>query len=123
MTQKRIHIFVICLITLGAALFLFGQDYKPLIGKWSMISETNGGDPVNWTLVLKDSDGKLTALLATDQGEQPAKDFTYASGVLKFKAPYQGNYYDIELKAMPDNKLEGTWSGDGDSGKTTGTKP
>ncbi|HEX4227042.1 MAG TPA: hypothetical protein VHZ07_00110 [Bryobacteraceae bacterium] len=122
MTQKRIHILVICLITLGAALSLFGQDPKTLIGKWSMTSETNGGDPVNWTLVLKDSDGKLTALLATDQSEQAAKDFTYAHGVLKFQAPYQGNYYDIELKAIPGNKLEGTWSGGGDSGKTTGTK-
>jgi hypothetical protein len=122
MTQKRIHISVICLLTLAAALCLFGQGYNTLIGKWNMTSETNGGDPVNWTLVLKDSDGKLAALLKTDQGEQPAKDFTYADGVLKFQAPYQGNYYDIELKATPANKLEGTWSGGGDSGKTTGTK-
>jgi hypothetical protein len=87
-----------------------------------MISETNGGDPVNWTLMLKDSDGKLTAVLATDQGEQPAKDFTYTHGVLKFEAPYQGNYYDIKLKATPGGKLDGTWSGGGDSGETSGTK-
>jgi hypothetical protein len=97
-----------------------GQDYKPLIGKWSMTSESSG-DPVQWTLILKDSEGKLTASLDTDEGEQPAKDLTYVDGLLKFKAPYQDVDYDIELKAIED-KLTGTWSGGGDSGKTSGTK-
>jgi hypothetical protein len=96
------------------------QDYKPLLGKWSMTSESSG-DPVQWTLTLKESDGKLTASLETDDGERPAKDLTYVDGVLKFKAPYQDVYYDIELKADAD-KLIGTWSGGGDSGKTSGTK-
>jgi hypothetical protein len=97
-----------------------GQDYKPLIGKWSMTSESSG-DPVQWTLILKDSEGKLTASLDTGEGEQPAKDLTYVDGLLKFKAPYQDVDYDIELKAIED-KLTGTWSGGGDSGKTSGTK-
>jgi hypothetical protein len=97
-----------------------GQDYKPLIGKWSMTSESSE-DPVKWTLILKDSEGKLTASLDTGEGEQPAKDLTYVDGLLKFKAPYQDVDYDIELKAIAD-KLTGTWSGGGDSGKTSGTK-
>jgi hypothetical protein len=97
-----------------------GQDYKALIGKWNMTSET-GGDPVKWTLVLKEADGKLTGFLATDEEEQAAKDFTYADGVLKFKAPYQGEYYDIELKVAGE-KLDGTWTGGGDTGKTSGAK-
>ena len=97
-----------------------GQDYKPLIGKWSMTSESSE-DPVKWTLILKDSEGKLTASLDTGEGEQPAKDLTYVDGLLKFKAPYQDVDYDIELKAIAD-KLTGTWSGGGASGKTSGTK-
>lgn len=123
MAQKPIRrLVVISLVTLITSFFLFGQNFKSLVGKWNMTSETNGGDPVTWTLVLKDTDGKPTAFLNTDNGEQPAKDFTYTDGVLKFKAPYQGEDYDIELKITPANKLEGTWSGGGDSGKTSGTK-
>jgi hypothetical protein len=112
--------FALCLAITMLTVSAPGQDYKPLIGKWNMTSESNG-DPVKWTLIFKESDGKLTADLATGEGEQPAKDFTFADGLLKFKAPYQGVDYDIELKATAD-KLDGTWSGGGDSGKTSGTK-
>jgi hypothetical protein len=108
------------LLMLSFALSVVGENYNALIGKWNMTSET-GGDPVNWTLTLKESDGKLTATLATDAGETPAKDFTYTDGVLKFKAPYEGEDYDIELKAGSD-KLVGTWSGGGNSGRTSGKR-
>ncbi len=114
------RILLICLTAFVALVSASGQDYKSLVGKWNMTSETHE-DPVKWTLVLKENGGKLTALLSTDEGEEPAKGFTYADGVLKFKAPYQGEYYDIELRAT-GGRLEGSWSGNGDSGKTTGTK-
>jgi hypothetical protein len=114
------RILTICVALFVVTLSALGQDYNALIGKWNMTAESSG-DPVKWTLVLKNDDGKLTAFLASDQGQQPAKDFTYANGVLKFKAPYQGNYYDIELKVTGE-KLDGTWSGNGSSGKTYGTK-
>ena len=121
MRQKLIQrILAVCLITCAVAFSALAQDYKSLIGKWDMTSETND-DAVKWTLVLKESDGKLAASLATDGGEQPAKDFSYADGVIKFKAPYQGEDYDIELKIV-SAKLDGTWSGGGNSGKTSGTK-
>ena len=114
------RVFGICLLPCLTMVSALGQDYKALIGKWNMTSETDG-DPVNWTLVLKESDGKLTGVLSSDQGEMPAKDFTFVDGVLKFTAPYQGEDYDIELKATPE-KLDGTWSGGGGSGKTSGTR-
>lgn len=121
MPKKTIQrIFAFCLLTCSAVLSLLAQDQKALIGKWDMTSETSE-DAVKWTLVLKESDGKLTASLATDAAEQPAKDFNYADGVLRFKAPYQGEDYEIELKVI-SGKLDGTWSGGGSSGKTSGTK-
>ncbi len=113
--------FVLCLAAMMLAVSAPAQDYKPLIGTWNMTSETSDGDPIQWTLTLKETEGKLTAAMGTDEGEQLAKDFTFADGVLKFKAPYQGVDYDIELKATAD-KLDGKWSGQGDSGKTSGTK-
>jgi hypothetical protein len=112
--------FVLCLAIMVLAVSAPAQGFKPLIGNWNMTSESQG-DPVKWTLILKETDGKLTGDLATEDGKQPAKDLTYADGVLKFKAPYQGADYDIELKATAD-KLDGTWNGGGDSGKTSGTK-
>lgn len=114
------RVLAICLLTCLAVVSALAQDYKALIGKWNMTSETDS-DSVNWTLVIKESDGKLAAFLSSDQGEMAAKDFTYVDGVLKFKAPYEGQDYDIELKATAE-KLVGTWSGGGASGKTTGTK-
>ena len=115
---RRLFVFWLALALLAVS--AHAQDYKSLLGKWSMTSESSG-DPVKWTLILKDTEGKLTASLETGEGEQPAKDLTFTDGVLKFKAPYQDAYYDIELKATAD-KLDGTWSGGGDSGKTSGTK-
>jgi hypothetical protein len=96
------------------------QANSALIGKWKMTSQTDQ-DPVMWNLVLKETDGKLTATLASDQGELPVKDFTYEGGVLKFKAPYGGVDYAIELKLV-GAELDGTWSGGDNSGKTHGVK-
>jgi hypothetical protein len=121
MTQKIIgRFFALCLGLMVLAASAHGQDYKSLLGKWNMTSESSE-DPVKWTLTLTESDGKLAGSLGIGEGEQPAKDLTFADGVLKFQAPYQGSYYDIELKATAD-KLDGTWDGGGDSGKTYGTK-
>jgi hypothetical protein len=130
MMSRRIEIMV-CktagrVLALGA-LFLtlvasaMAQDHAGLIGKWNMTSEAGDQPPVKWVLVLKDVDGKLAAFLATPDGDVPAKDSTYVDGVVKFKAPYQGQDYDIELKYVED-KLEGTWSNGTDSGKTNGVK-
>ena len=121
MAHKAIRlVLAICVVAAVTAVSALAQDYKALVGKWNMTSETNG-DPVAWTLVLKESDGQLTAVMGAGEGAQPVKDLRYADGVLKFKVPYQGEYYDIELKANGE-KLDGKWSGNGDSGKTSGIK-
>jgi len=122
MAHKAIRRILLVFVVLAAAtMCAFAQDHKTLVGKWNMTSETSG-DPVNWTLVFKEDNGKLTAVLAAGEGEQPVKDLSYTNGVLKFKVPYQGEYYDIDLKQNGE-KLDGTWSGmNGDSGKTSGTK-
>ncbi len=121
MTSKIVRrIVVFSLLTFLMALGLFAQDPSALIGKWNMSSESDSG-AVEWTLVLRDADGKLMGFLATEGPEAPAKNFTYADGVIKFIAPYQGDDYTIELK-MQGDKLVGTWSGGGNDGKTTGAK-
>ena len=114
------RIVLVCVALIVTTVSALAQDYRTLLGKWNMTAETDG-DPVAWTLVLKEVDGRLTAVLGTGEGAPAAKDFTYSNGVLKFKVPYEGEYYDIELKANGE-KLDGKWSGNGNSGKTSGTK-
>jgi len=118
---KKLRSFLaLCLLASLAIVSLLAQNYKPLLGKWTMTSETEG-DAVVWSLLLKETDGKLPGSLIAGNDEMPAKDFSYTEGVLKFKVPYDGQEYDIELKA-DGAKLAGAWSGNGASGKTTGTK-
>jgi hypothetical protein len=76
--------FVLCLAVMVLAVSAPAQDYKPLIGNWNMTSESQG-DPVKWTLTLKESEGKLTADLGTEEGKQPAKDLTFADGVFEIQ--------------------------------------
>lgn len=121
MAYKAIRrIVLVCVVLIVTTVSALAQDYKTLLGKWSMTSETDG-DPVAWTLVLKEVDGRLTAVMGTTDGAPAVKDFTYSNGMLKFKVPYEGEYYDIELKT-DGGKLDGKWSGNGNSGKTSGTK-
>ncbi len=97
-------------------------DIKALVGKWKMTSISPDGDSIPWTLQVKEDDGKLAASVISQDGtEQPIKDLNTDEGKVKFKAPYEGELYDIELK-MDGDKLTGTWSGNGDSGKTSGQR-
>ena len=78
--------FALCLVAIAFVVSVPAQDYKPLIGKWSMTSE-NGGDPVKWTLILKQSAGKLAASLATGEGEQPTKGLPMRTAHSNLKRP------------------------------------
>lgn len=121
MSRKALRrILSLWVLAILSAAFCLAQDIAAFVGKWNMTSETND-DPVHWTLVLKDANGTLVGFLTTDESEQPAKDFKYDAGVITFKAPYNGQDYDLQLKLTGD-KLDGTWSGGGDSGRTSGTK-
>lgn len=115
-----VRMLAVCVVAMMTTVSALAQDYKTLLGKWNMTSETEG-DPVAWILVLKENDGRLTAVLGAGDGAQAVKDFTYANGLMKFKVPYQGEYYDIELKVSGE-KLDGKWIGQGNSGRTTGIK-
>jgi hypothetical protein len=120
--HSKYRLILAVLALFAAAFALRAQDdSKPLLGKWNMVSVTPDGDNVKWVLIIKEVDGKLAGSLASEDGETSTKDFSYANGVIKFQAPYQGNFYDVELK-LADGQLTGTWSNGDDSGKTMGSK-
>ena len=115
--QRSLAIAILTFLSISSA---FAQNESKFVGKWKMTSETDS-DPVVWNLVLTQTDGKLAAMLSSDQGEIAPKDFSYEGGVLKFKASYEDRDYDIELK-LNGADLDGTWSGEGASGKIHGVK-
>ena len=119
-STRRLLLAVLALLMAAFALQA-GDDSQPLVGKWNMVSITPDGENLKWVLIIKEVEGKLTGSLASEDGEASTKDFSFADGVVKFQAPYQGEYYEIELK-LADGQLNGTWSNGSDSGKTTGTK-
>jgi hypothetical protein len=96
-------------------------DSAKLAGVWKMSSLTPDGETVGWRLVIKLTDGKWAASLSGDKGELPIKNLTVTGSKMHFTTPYEGQEYDQDLK-LDGEKLIGTWSGNGDSGKTTGER-
>jgi hypothetical protein len=121
-TAAAIFLFLLSAIVLPAKQAGSKSEAKALVGSWKMTSTTPDGDSISWTLRVNDSNGKLTAFITgVDGTEQPVKDLDTAEGKIRFKVPYQGEDYDINL-TMDGDHLVGTWSGNGDSGKTSGVR-
>ncbi len=99
----------------------YAQQGKELTGKWNMISVTPDGDQISWTLQIKHENGNYTATVDGQDGSSAAKDFRVENGKVHFRTTYQDQDYDIDL-TVEENRLVGTWSGNGDSGETKGTK-
>lgn len=97
-------------------------DQSVVVGTWDMTSETPDGN-LNWKLVVKqDQAGALTATRKTSEGDEATvRQFAVKGAEVKFQVPYQEQYYDVDLRLTGD-KLDGTWSGNGSSGRTYGTK-
>lgn len=97
------------------------QQPDPLVGKWKMVSTTEDGSQVLWSLTITYVHGNYGATANTDQGEAPVKDLKVDGSTIHFRVPYQGDEYDIDLK-LDGGSLAGTWSGNGGSGETKGHK-
>jgi hypothetical protein len=89
-------------------------------GTWDAVSLTPDGDEMHVTLTITESDGKLSATLTDDQGEWRVSNLKFDGKVLSFTASREGDY-NVSMNVNGD-KMEGTWSGGGDSGKVTATR-
>lgn len=90
-------------------------------GVWRMTSLTPDGDSVPWRLTLKEQGGKLVGTIGGEQGDAPLSNLKVEGSKIHFTTPYDGEDYDQDLE-MEGTKLVGTWSGNGNSGKTTGER-
>jgi hypothetical protein len=86
-----------------------------------MASAAPDGGTVVWTLTMKQEGGVWIATVGANDGDVPAKEVRVDGVSVHMKTPYNGDYYDIDLKLAGDS-LTGKWSGNGDSGVTTGTR-
>jgi hypothetical protein len=122
-TRRRLPVYltVLCVVLLAAWSMAWAQSSSALTGKWKMTSVTPDGNDIAWTLSVTNSGGEYAATAASADGEMPVKDLRVDGNKVHFRTPYQGEEYDIDLTLQGD-KLNGTWSGNGDSGQTKGEK-
>ncbi len=117
MTHKNLGIALVCLLLL--AVVALAADAP--VGDWSCTSTAPGGGEINWTLSLKEVDGKLVGTAAGDEGQIAIDDAKFEDDTLTFSVSLDSGTYDITLKPHGD-KIEGSWKGGGETGAIKGTK-
>ena len=116
------RLFVFCFaVALSCLGISYAQQSQDLTGKWNMVSVTPDGDQISWVLRINHENGNYTATVEGEDGTGPAKGFRVEGGKVHFQTIYQDQDYDIDLR-LEESRLIGTWSGNGDSGETKGTK-
>lgn len=111
-------ILMICFLYAGTAV---AADGPGLAGKWKMASVTPDGSTVDWTLTMKQEGDTWSATVGAGDSETPAKEVKVDGASVHMKTPYNGDFYDVDLK-LDGDKLAGKWTGSSDSGATTGVR-
>lgn len=117
----RRSLWLAAMVIVAASSLPAQSGNQPLVGTWNLVAITPDGDKVPFGLIIKELDGKLAGTLKFGADEGEAKDFSVADGVIKFQAPYEGDFYGIELKLV-EGKLTGKWHGADSEGEISGTK-
>ncbi len=90
-------------------------------GAWDCSAISPDGEPVKFTLKLREEAGGLAAAVETAQREMQLGPVKYQNSTVTFKVEYQGAMYTLELK-ISGNKLAGTYKGDPATGEVKGTR-
>jgi hypothetical protein len=89
---------------------------SPIVGTWDCVSPgPNGESEMQWTLTMKEVDGRLVGTAAGQEGETEIVEPKFESGTLSFKVIHDSGAINVELK-LKDDKLEGAWKNE--SGQT-----
>ena len=112
---------VIRLALLAAVLACSLAAASEAAGAWDCAAITPDGDELKFTLTVKDDGGKFSGNVDDGSGQLSIIEPKFESSTLEFKLDYDGNRHTLALKIAGD-KLEGTYSGGGASGKIKGTR-
>jgi hypothetical protein len=114
--------FAFCVaLTICLSGLCYSQKSAEITGKWSMVSITPDGDQIPWTLSINNDNGKYTAMVDGTEGQSSARDVKVDGATVHLRTTYHDEDYDVDLK-LQENRLVGTWSGNGESGETRGTR-
>jgi hypothetical protein len=91
------------------------------VGTWDVISAVDGGDDMNWKLVIKEDAGKLAGTISGEQGDFTLEDVKLEGETLTFKVTIDEQIYLTEAK-ISGAKLDGVFKGTGVKGTLKGTR-
>ncbi|HEX8985019.1 MAG TPA: hypothetical protein VF767_06305 [Bryobacteraceae bacterium] len=118
MTRKNLVVAVMGLLLSALLLTAAGAP----VGSWECVSVAPGSSgEMNWTLEIKEVDGKLTGTAGNDQGEVAVDDMKFENDTLTFSVSLDSGTYEVTLKVNGE-KLEGNWKGGGETGAIKGNK-
>jgi hypothetical protein len=108
-------------VCLFAAIALLAMAATDVVGTWDCISTTEDGSQSRWKIKVDESGGRLSGRAAGERGEYPLRDVSFTQGILTFKITLDMVDYSVKAK-VEANKLDGTWSGGGETGSLKGTR-
>jgi hypothetical protein len=108
-------------ILLFASVAAWAADNAAVVGAWDVVSTDDAGQPMNWTLTVKDDGGKLSGTLSGDAGELPIVDAKLEGSMFTFKVVVNDATYTTE-GTIDGNKFDGKYKGPEGSGTVKGTK-
>lgn len=92
-----------------------------VVGTWDVVGTDDAGQTANWTLVVKEDDGKLGGTLSGDPGEFALVDAKLEGSAFTFKVVVNEATYTVET-TIDGNKFEGKYKGPEATGSLKGTK-
>jgi hypothetical protein len=108
-------------VLLFASVAAWAVDNAAVVGQWDVVSTDDAGQPMNWTLTVKDDGGKLTGTLSGDAGEVPLIDAKLDGNTFSFKIVVNEATYITE-GTIDGKKFEGKYKGPESAGTVKGTK-
>ena len=120
MIRYRVPLYVVAALALLALATVPLAAASAAAGVWDCVSLTPDGDEMHSTLTVTESGGKVNAALKSDDGEWTVSKVKFEGKVLTFTVSRDNDY--IVTLTVDGDKMEGNWSGGGDSGKVTATR-
>jgi len=109
------------LLALLFAVSVLASD-NPIVGTWDCVAVSDQGETSNWTLVVKEVDGKLSGMLSNAEGvEFPLLDPKLDGDRFVFAVTINEQKYTSENKVGGD-KFEGRYKGPEAEGVFRGKK-
>ena len=120
MTRTLILFLTILLFVSVGSVVSWAAD-NPVVGTWDAVGTDEAGQSSNWTLIVKEDDGKLAGTLSGDPGEFPIVDAKLDGNSFTFKVIVNEATYTVET-TIDGKKFDGKYKGPEAAGTLKGTK-